>query len=73
MKNTVVNKKKFIKIKNLIWVLRILWNKNNTFLKGIKYSLECKQKHSTIMQKRLYKDYKNINPEIKWNEFFIKI
>ena len=46
--------------------------------KGIKYSLECKQKHSTIMQKRmgfmkkLYKDYKNINPEIKWNEFLSK-
>ena len=38
----------------------------------------CKQKHSTIMQKRmgfmkrLYKDYKNINPEIKWNEFLSK-
>ena len=22
--------------------------------------------------KRLYKDYKNINPEIKWNEFLSK-
>lgn len=46
--------------------------------KGIRYSEECKQKHSILLSKRmnkmrvLYSDYKIKYPEIKWNDFLSK-